>query len=185
MTSQAGRLANHAARAADLRVLFGIDPVQPIVGIKNANAELVEWVVHDICHALTLGFRTFVTNLSEAVSMMHDRLTIQTQDSLEIDTAWLTYTALRSLRLVTSMDRPRIASACSSNLSDDSHGRVHYVLDQFDIRNDQATANTALHDHLAIINDLFRKPLARVAELYVHDVQTGVPGRPSERYAGL
>jgi hypothetical protein len=178
MTPKAKKLSNYTLRASALRQMFDIDPVQPIVGLKDENAIIVEWVVHDIAHALTLGFRTLVTNLSASVSMMMDRLTIQTQDSLEIDTAWLTYKALQYMHLATDPDRARIARACAHNLSDESKtGRKHYVLDQFDIRDEQNHRNSALADHLTIFKDLFRKPLVDVKRLCLPDDGAAVQGR--------
>lgn len=187
MTTKAVQLANFALRASDLKEMFGIDPVQPIVGLKDERAIIVEWVVHDIAHALTLGFRTLVTDLSSRVSMMMDRLTIQTQDSLEIDTAWLTYRALQYMHLASKQDRARIAKACAANLSDPSRTeRPHYVLDQFDIRDNQAHSNEALDDHLMIFKDLFRKRLVDVQRLYLlHADQTEAPGRLGGQHADL
>lgn len=175
-------LRRYADRALELKDLLGIDKVEDVVGLVDEEQRLVEWVTHDIAHALTLGFRSFVTDMSDNISRMMDRLTVQTQDSLEIDTAWLTYTALRAMRVVTQSHRVNIAKGCARNLTDEMlTGRENYVLDQFDLRDSTARQNSALVESLEIIRHCFQKPLAWVSRKYVPSVKIEAESPRDER----
>lgn len=180
------KLRRYSDRAHELVTVLGLDRIEPIVGLKSEEQTAIEWVTHELSHALTLGFHTFVTDLSQQVNNVMERLSLQTQDSLESDTAWLTYQALRALQIVTAHDRERIASVCAGSLSDVVlSGRTYYVLDQFAQRDDHVGVYVEAFSHnLETLKHCFQKPTAWVLREYVPGVRTEELGQHDARGRG-
>jgi hypothetical protein len=98
-------------RAAFLTHKHGIPSLGVTGSYHDAPLRRVEFVLHEGAHWITLGYTTVPSRATQKTSELFERMTPTTADSLEIDTAFVTYLAGCALNLWYD-PMPIIDSAC-------------------------------------------------------------------------
>lgn len=159
-------------RAVELQALFGIDRIEEIGVFRyNQKMKAVEYVMHEIAHGLTMGFVQLPPALPGQVAEMVLRFSVQTRDHLEIDATFVTFEALRRLRLVEQSRMPDFAKQCAESMDGDCFmERTHLIVDQLE----QRTEDKALLEQVSSLVQIMRAPLSLVRMTYLMPVH-GVP----------
>jgi len=130
-------IERYAKRARELRDHFDIKVEHLSLFPMGSSLELIEYVLHEIAHAFTMGFLRMPKPLPAAIETTLGRYSAASCDSLEIDTAFATHKAMVELNLAKPSDQEKFAAKCADALSSGRfQNRVYYVLDEMDFRED-------------------------------------------------
>jgi hypothetical protein len=129
----------------------------------GSDLELIEYVLHELAHAFTMGFMQMPKLLPAAIETTLARYSATTCDSLEVDTSFVTHHAMARLGLVKEADQAKFAAKCADALSSNRYRqRQHYVLDEMEFRID----DTALQDASNNLIIMLRAPWKIVLATY-------------------
>lgn len=174
------QLVRYDKRALALIEHFHIEVESLGIYPRDSELERIEYVIHEIAHAFTMGFTQMPRRLSASIEGTLAKFSKATSDQLEIDTAFVTHQAMVELGLAKSEDQHKFAAKCASALLDNRNSeRVYLVLDEMEMRNEDA----ALAEHVNMLVSVMRGPLKSVLSIY--SLPDESPGAPLLRVAGL
>lgn len=161
----AATLRKYYRRCQLLKGLFGIEHVM-VSGIypEDSELELIEFMVHELAHAFTAGFKQLPVHLPELITHFMEDLGHATQDSLEIDTCYVTHKVMCNLNLALQAELHTYAEKCA-NACDTAffEGHVYRVLDALEDR----YKDPALSNFVRYVMDVLQSPLSEVKFTYL------------------
>lgn len=121
-------------------------------GTGTSSLHRVEYLMHEIAHALTLGLDPIPEDrpLHQAISDQLDKISVSSRDSLEIDTSYVVWGAGKQLGLwgsdLNSSEALQIASSCAGNLDADVRISSWEVLAEFSKRVGDSALSDAIQN---------------------------------------
>lgn len=129
----------------------------------GSELERIEYVMHELAHAFTMGFLQMSQQLPQALEITLGRYSVTTSDHLEIDASLATHKAMAKLGLVKPEELKSFAAKCADALSSNRyHARMYLVLDEMEERENDDAIKTAV-SHLVC---MMRAPLQEVLVTY-------------------
>jgi hypothetical protein len=129
----------------------------------GSELERIEYVMHELAHAFTMGFLQMPKLLPQAIETTLGRYSVATQDQLEIDTSFVTYRAMVKLGLASASDERKFAEKCAEALETGQYqNRIYAVLDALDVR----SGDDALEDAVSHLVSMMRAPLKEAMATY-------------------
>lgn len=157
------QIARYTKRALALKKHFNIEVAHLSIFPLGSDLEIIESVLHELAHAFTMGFLQMPTRLPDALEATLARYSATTRDSLEIDTAFVTYQTMTKLVLAKSADQAKFAARCADALTHNRYqSRQYYVLDEMGVREN----DTALQDAVSNLTSTMRESWRQVLAIY-------------------